>query len=163
MFTQAQDSLISKDQDLEVLHDMSLQITVFLMYVLLTQHPVTTYGYAFLFSLTGYFGISFVLALIKLFGALVAVTGKISPLFCKYFWDGHSNLVNKGKWINGLTFLFFSLSFFFSPQWLRGGKPWLLCCHFCSFQNLSLSSKWTRISAFITYCGVFLNKTMLSK
>ncbi|CAB1349705.1 unnamed protein product, partial [Coregonus sp. 'balchen'] len=37
-------------------------------------HPVTTYGYAFFFSLTGYFGISFVLALIKLFGALVAVT-----------------------------------------------------------------------------------------
>ncbi|XP_039609969.1 adenosine 3'-phospho 5'-phosphosulfate transporter 2 isoform X2 [Polypterus senegalus] len=39
-----------------------------------SQHPVKTYGYAFLFSLTGYFGISFVLALIKLFGALVAVT-----------------------------------------------------------------------------------------
>ncbi|XP_028425338.1 adenosine 3'-phospho 5'-phosphosulfate transporter 2 isoform X3 [Perca flavescens] len=38
------------------------------------MHPVKTYGYAFLFSLTGYFGISFVLALIKLFGALVAVT-----------------------------------------------------------------------------------------
>ncbi|CAB1341161.1 unnamed protein product [Coregonus sp. 'balchen'] len=38
------------------------------------RHPVTTYGYAFFFSLTGYFGISFVLALIKLFGALVAVT-----------------------------------------------------------------------------------------
>uniref|UniRef100_A0A8C5WG91 Adenosine 3'-phospho 5'-phosphosulfate transporter 2 n=1 Tax=Leptobrachium leishanense TaxID=445787 RepID=A0A8C5WG91_9ANUR len=35
---------------------------------------VRTYGYAFLFSLTGYFGISFVLALIKLFGALLAVT-----------------------------------------------------------------------------------------
>lgn len=35
-----------------------------------------TYGYAFFFSLTGYFGISFVLALIKLFGALVAVTGE---------------------------------------------------------------------------------------
>ncbi|XP_054621344.1 adenosine 3'-phospho 5'-phosphosulfate transporter 2 isoform X2 [Dunckerocampus dactyliophorus] len=39
-----------------------------------SEHPVTTYGYAFFFSLTGYFGISFVLALIKLFGALVAVT-----------------------------------------------------------------------------------------
>lgn len=38
------------------------------------QHPVRTYGYAFLFSLTGYFGVSFVLALIKIFGALVAVT-----------------------------------------------------------------------------------------
>ncbi|KAI2649177.1 Adenosine 3'-phospho 5'-phosphosulfate transporter 2 [Labeo rohita] len=50
-----------------------------------SQHPVTTYGYAFLFSLTGYFGISFVLALIKLFGALVAVTGKPSH---KYVWGG---------------------------------------------------------------------------
>ncbi|NXU05399.1 S35B3 protein, partial [Buphagus erythrorhynchus] len=40
----------------------------------LLQHPVQTYGYAFLFSLTGYFGISFVLALIKIFGALLAVT-----------------------------------------------------------------------------------------
>lgn len=48
--------------------------------VLLSQHPVTTYGYAFFFSLTGYFGISFVLALIKLFGALVAVTGQFNAL-----------------------------------------------------------------------------------
>uniref|UniRef100_H0YVX3 Adenosine 3'-phospho 5'-phosphosulfate transporter 2 n=1 Tax=Taeniopygia guttata TaxID=59729 RepID=H0YVX3_TAEGU len=40
-----------------------------------SKHPVQTYGYAFLFSLTGYFGISFVLALIKIFGALLAVTG----------------------------------------------------------------------------------------
>ncbi|XP_069880700.1 adenosine 3'-phospho 5'-phosphosulfate transporter 2 isoform X2 [Dipodomys merriami] len=38
------------------------------------MNPVQTYGYAFLFSLTGYFGISFVLALIKIFGALLAVT-----------------------------------------------------------------------------------------
>ncbi|XP_064299648.1 adenosine 3'-phospho 5'-phosphosulfate transporter 2 isoform X3 [Phalacrocorax carbo] len=38
------------------------------------MHPVQTYGYAFLFSLTGYFGITFVLALIKIFGALLAVT-----------------------------------------------------------------------------------------
>lgn len=40
------------------------------------QNPIQTYGYAFLFSLTGYFGISFVLALIKIFGALLAVTGR---------------------------------------------------------------------------------------
>ena len=40
------------------------------------QDPIRTYGYAFLFSLTGYFGISFVLALIKIFGALLAVTGE---------------------------------------------------------------------------------------
>ncbi|XP_010571532.1 PREDICTED: adenosine 3'-phospho 5'-phosphosulfate transporter 2 isoform X2 [Haliaeetus leucocephalus] len=39
-----------------------------------SKHPLQTYGYAFLFSLTGYFGISFVLALIKIFGALLAVT-----------------------------------------------------------------------------------------
>ncbi|XP_067107909.1 adenosine 3'-phospho 5'-phosphosulfate transporter 2 isoform X2 [Osmerus mordax] len=39
-----------------------------------SQNLLKTYGYAFFFSLTGYFGISFVLALIKLFGALVAVT-----------------------------------------------------------------------------------------
>ncbi|XP_068092968.1 adenosine 3'-phospho 5'-phosphosulfate transporter 2 isoform X2 [Hyperolius riggenbachi] len=39
-----------------------------------SKHPFQTYGYAFLFSVTGYFGISFVLALIKLFGALIAVT-----------------------------------------------------------------------------------------
>lgn len=45
-----------------------------------SQHPVKTYGYAFFFSLTGYFGISFVLALIKLFGALLAVTGEFSRL-----------------------------------------------------------------------------------
>lgn len=38
------------------------------------KDPIRTYGYAFLFSLTGYFGISFVLALIKIFGALLAVT-----------------------------------------------------------------------------------------
>lgn len=46
------------------------------------QHPVKTYGYAFFFSLTGYFGISFVLALIKLFGALVAVTGQSNISCC---------------------------------------------------------------------------------
>ncbi|KAM4688307.1 adenosine 3'-phospho 5'-phosphosulfate transporter 2 isoform 2-T2 [Discoglossus pictus] len=39
-----------------------------------SKNPFQTYGYAFFFSLTGYFGISFVLALIKLFGALLAVT-----------------------------------------------------------------------------------------
>lgn len=63
--------------------------------VLLTQHPMTTYGYAFFFSLTGYFGISFVLALIKLFGALVAVTGQLSALICTCFCGGHSDLANK--------------------------------------------------------------------
>ncbi|XP_061661529.1 adenosine 3'-phospho 5'-phosphosulfate transporter 2 [Syngnathoides biaculeatus] len=39
-----------------------------------SEDPVKTYGYAFFFSLSGFLGISFVLALIKLFDALVAVT-----------------------------------------------------------------------------------------
>uniref|UniRef100_A0A8C0YL64 Adenosine 3'-phospho 5'-phosphosulfate transporter 2 n=2 Tax=Cyprinus carpio TaxID=7962 RepID=A0A8C0YL64_CYPCA len=66
-----------------------------------SQHPVTTYGYAFLFSLTGYFGISFVLALIKLFGALVAVT------------------VTTGRKAMTivLSFLFFSKPFTFQYVW----------------------------------------------
>ncbi|KAI5092243.1 adenosine 3'-phospho 5'-phosphosulfate transporter 2 isoform X1 [Silurus meridionalis] len=65
------------------------------------QHPVTTYGYAFFFSLTGYFGISFVLALIKLFGALVAVT------------------VTTGRKAMTivLSFLFFSKPFSFQYVW----------------------------------------------
>ncbi|XP_078396065.1 adenosine 3'-phospho 5'-phosphosulfate transporter 2 isoform X2 [Cetorhinus maximus] len=66
-----------------------------------SRHPVQTYGYAFMFSLTGYFGISFVLALIKLFGALVAVT------------------VTTGRkaMTIGLSFLFFSKPFTFHYIW----------------------------------------------
>jgi len=37
-------------------------------------NPLRTYGYAILFSLSGYFGISYVLTLVRVFGALVAVT-----------------------------------------------------------------------------------------
>ena len=37
-------------------------------------HPTPTYGYAFAFSIAGYLGVNFVLALVKSFGALVAVT-----------------------------------------------------------------------------------------
>ena len=39
------------------------------------QHPVETYGYTFIFSITGYMGINIVLQLVKHFGALLAVTG----------------------------------------------------------------------------------------
>lgn len=38
------------------------------------QYPVETYGYAIMFSLTGYLGINIVLTLLKSFGALIAVT-----------------------------------------------------------------------------------------
>ncbi|XP_077990937.1 adenosine 3'-phospho 5'-phosphosulfate transporter 2-like [Glandiceps talaboti] len=43
-------------------------------YTFFAKQPRQTYGYAFIFSVTGYLGISFVLALVKSFGALVAVT-----------------------------------------------------------------------------------------
>uniref|UniRef100_T1J0A4 Adenosine 3'-phospho 5'-phosphosulfate transporter 2 n=1 Tax=Strigamia maritima TaxID=126957 RepID=T1J0A4_STRMM len=38
------------------------------------EYPKETYGYAFIFSVTGYFGIQLVLNLIRLSGAFVAVT-----------------------------------------------------------------------------------------
>lgn len=41
---------------------------------MLLQNPVV-YVYMFLFSLTGYFGVNFVLNLVKIYGALIAVTG----------------------------------------------------------------------------------------
>ncbi|XP_012364650.1 adenosine 3'-phospho 5'-phosphosulfate transporter 2 isoform X1 [Nomascus leucogenys] len=77
------------------------------------KNPVRTYGYAFLFSLTGYFGISFVLALIKIFGALIAVTvttGRkamtivlsfiffAKPFTFQYVWSG--SLVVLGIFLN---------------------------------------------------------------
>ena len=41
---------------------------------LIFQHPVETYGYAIIFSLTGYLGVNAVLSQVKIFGALAAVT-----------------------------------------------------------------------------------------
>lgn len=38
------------------------------------QYPIQTYGYAFLFSLTGYLGIQFVLTLVRTCGAPLAAT-----------------------------------------------------------------------------------------
>ncbi|XP_062589735.1 adenosine 3'-phospho 5'-phosphosulfate transporter 2-like [Saccostrea cucullata] len=38
------------------------------------QYPVQTYGYGFLFSVSGYVGLAIVLTLVKTFGALIAVT-----------------------------------------------------------------------------------------
>ncbi|XP_068414264.1 adenosine 3'-phospho 5'-phosphosulfate transporter 2 isoform X2 [Eschrichtius robustus] len=66
-----------------------------------SKDPVRTYGYAFLFSLTGYFGISFVLALIKIFGALFAVTVTTG---------------RKGMTIV-LSFIFFAKPFTFQYVW----------------------------------------------
>lgn len=44
------------------------------------KHPTQTFGYAFLFSITGYIGINIVLHLVKHFGALIAVTGNYEPI-----------------------------------------------------------------------------------
>ena len=45
------------------------------MICIIFQYPVETYGYAVMFSLSGYLGVNIVLTLVKSFGALVAVTG----------------------------------------------------------------------------------------
>jgi len=40
----------------------------------LFQHPVETYGYALIYSITGYLGIQVVLTLVRTCGALAAAT-----------------------------------------------------------------------------------------
>lgn len=53
----------------ELLFDVPAEAFVFWL-----NNPIKTYGYAFIFSLTGYLGINVVLDLVKNFGALLAVT-----------------------------------------------------------------------------------------
>lgn len=50
---------------------------LYILHVFLLQYPLETYGYGLVFSLTGYIGLYIVLTLVKSFGALIAVTGKI--------------------------------------------------------------------------------------
>ena len=57
------------------------------------QHPVETYGYAVIFSITGYLGINIVLTLVTTFGALPAVTSEYVEearvtlhVYQIYFW-----------------------------------------------------------------------------
>ena len=45
-----------------------------LYFICVVQNPVV-YVYIFMFSLTGYFGVNVVLNLVKIYGALIAVTG----------------------------------------------------------------------------------------
>lgn len=45
-----------------------------LLFFLIFQYPIETYGYAFLFSITGYLGIQFVLTLVRTCGATLAAT-----------------------------------------------------------------------------------------
>ena len=40
------------------------------------ENPVKTYGYSFIFSMSGYLGINIVLHLVNQYGALIAVTGE---------------------------------------------------------------------------------------
>ena len=57
------------------LPSLSLFVIVYMSPSLL-QHVGEVYTGAFVFSVTGYLGISFVLQLVRLYGALVSVTGK---------------------------------------------------------------------------------------
>uniref|UniRef100_A0A2C9LTE5 Adenosine 3'-phospho 5'-phosphosulfate transporter 2 n=1 Tax=Biomphalaria glabrata TaxID=6526 RepID=A0A2C9LTE5_BIOGL len=83
------------------------------------EHPVETYGYAVIFSVTGYLGLYVVLTLVKSFGALVAVTVTTcrkavtivlsfifftKPFTFQYLWSGlvvvlgiYLNLYSKNK------------------------------------------------------------------
>ncbi|KAH9492093.1 hypothetical protein Btru_029466 [Bulinus truncatus] len=83
------------------------------------QHPVETYGYAVIFSATGYLGLYVVLTLVKSFGALIAVTVTTcrkavtivlsfifftKPFTFQYLWSGlvvvlgiYLNLYSKNK------------------------------------------------------------------
>lgn len=45
-----------------------------ILFAFFQQYPIQTYGYAFLFSLSGYLGIQFVLTLVRTCGATLAAT-----------------------------------------------------------------------------------------
>ncbi|KAI0207237.1 Adenosine 3'-phospho 5'-phosphosulfate transporter 2 [Lamellibrachia satsuma] len=68
-----------------------------------TQYPMETYGYALVFSLTGYLGVNIVLTMVKTFGALITVTATTcrkgltiimsfifftKPFTIQYMWSG---------------------------------------------------------------------------
>ncbi|BFZ00032.1 hypothetical protein BsWGS_03071 [Bradybaena similaris] len=83
------------------------------------EHPVETYGYAVIFSITGYLGLYIVLTTVKSFGALIAVTVTTcrkavtivlsfvffsKPFTFQYLWSGlvvvlgiYLNLYSKNK------------------------------------------------------------------
>ena len=77
------------------------------------QHPVETYGYAVIFSITGYLGINIVLTLVTTFGALPAVTSEyveearvtLCIRFTSDKWTGffffavESSVDGPGRWI----------------------------------------------------------------
>lgn len=80
------------------------------------EHPRETYGYALLFSVTGYLGINIVLHLVKQFGALTAVTVTTcrkavtialsfifftKPFSWQYLWSGFLVLI--GIYLNLLS------------------------------------------------------------
>ena len=56
-------------------------IYVFFIVTPAFQHPLQTYGYAFLFSMSGYLGVNVVLSLLKYSGALITVTGRFLYTF----------------------------------------------------------------------------------
>ena len=72
-------TVVPVDLSLSFCHLVASCVTVPLlphfMTLSLLQHVGEVYTGAFVFSITGYLGISFVLQLVRLFGALLAVTG----------------------------------------------------------------------------------------
>lgn len=58
------------------------------------QHPIPTYGYGFLFSVCGYFGVHFVIALVHSHGALTTVTGKWTVLHARFKSIAHGKTMS---------------------------------------------------------------------
>lgn len=86
-----------------------LHYIIFPLFKNFFQYPMETYGYALIFSMTGYIGVKLVLTMVKTFGALVAVTGWWNFLICDPEMNvGCPPLVRKGS-------AFFSLFACFSP------------------------------------------------
>jgi len=77
------------------------------------QNPVV-YVYIFMFSLTGYFGVNVVLNLVKIYGALIAVTGmalRYSTLFIlSAYIKFNYSIILQINVVTYLEFLFVKLS-----------------------------------------------------
>lgn len=102
------------------------------------HYPVQTYGYAFIFSFTGYLGLIVVLSLVKSFGALIAVTVTTcrkaitiilsfmfftKPFTQQYIWSGllvvlgiYLNVYSKNKLSWNRTFVKIYHRYFVSRQ-----------------------------------------------
>jgi adenosine 3'-phospho 5'-phosphosulfate transporter B3 len=104
-------------------------------YVAFSENPVESYGYAFIFSLTGYFGMQVVLSLVRAFGAFVAVTVTSMRKFLSIF----------------LSFILFSKPF--SSQYLFGGLVVMLGIYLnlASKSKVDFDAKWNRLMNYVLH------------